>query len=131
MEAKKTINNEKLQQWQEQNDSWKYVLKFLQHENDQLKIRLANLIDRDITRNFLNRAENFHNELMKKDELISHVRIELSDLSDRLRLSFSDNDPYTNEVIRMQAKIRSRIKQMRQIFSRHRTGFSQKLTEYL
>jgi hypothetical protein len=122
------MNKETIRQSQEENDSWKRVLGFLQTENNYLKIRLAHLVTQEISPKFLARAETLQNELIQKDELIALNRSSLSGFDKCLNRQGHENDHIIKDVGK---NIRGQIEQLEQKFSRHRSEFNDHLSEYL
>lgn len=123
-----TMYKEKIRQYQEEIDSWKRVLGFLQSENNHLKIRLSNLVNQEISQQFLAHAENLQNELIQKDELIALNRSALSDFDKYFNQQYVENNGIKELMIKSDF-IRKQMEQLEQKFSRHRSEFNDLLNE--
>ena len=124
------MNKERIHQFKEEIESWKRVLGFLQAENNYLKIRLANLVNREVSQKFLAKAESLQNELIQKDELIILNRSALSDF-DKWLGQYAESNEETNSILEKREFIREQVVQLENKFSRHTAEFNDHLIEIL
>ena len=124
------MNKERIHQFKEEIESWKRVLGFLQAENNYLKIRLANLVNREVSQKFLAKAESLQNELIQKDELIILNRSALSDF-DKWLGQYAQSNEETNSILEKREFIREQVVQLENKFSRHTAEFNDHLIEIL
>lgn len=124
------MNKERIYQYKEEIESWKRVLGFLQAENNYLKIRLAHLVNREVSQKFLAKAEGLQNELIQKDELIVLNRSALLDF-DKWLSHYAESDNETNNILKKRENIREQVVQLENKFSRHSAEFNDHLIEIL
>lgn len=80
-----------LAQIKSESDSWKRSLAFMIDENIHLKGRLTQILKKEVNKELLEMAENFHNHFIKQDELISLLRNDIAELDAVLLKGSKDN----------------------------------------
>lgn len=121
----------KLSQFQRESDEWKRLLAFIAEENAFLKTRLAEVIrDDGIDVDFLNAAEQYQNKFMQKDEIMSLLRKDISQLDKLLSRQVFEGTS-TRELVRRQKTLRREIKKLFIVFQQLKFHFNNYLTEHL
>lgn len=77
MMTSNTLGGSDTKQYIFENDSWLRLLEFLAQENDFMKNRLSEVIDRICDREQLALAEHYQNQFIIKDDLYEHLKYEL------------------------------------------------------
>jgi len=123
-----TVNKKTAQLFQEENDCWRRVLAFLQAENNYLKVRLAHLVNGEISKKFLAQAESLQSELIQNDELIALTRSALSEFDNYLN-RYSENNRGIEDVSKRHEKLRQQMDHLEYNFSKNRAKFNEHLMQ--
>lgn len=119
----------KIMQLRHENESWKRLLNFMLDENIHLKHRLAEILRYQSDALFLEQAEEFQSEFIKKDMLISLLRDDIAELDSSLlkkELTAGDISPEIKNRIK---KLRNNIAQTERQFNKMKLDFNCHMTE--
>jgi len=72
--------NQKTLQFKHESDTWKRYLQFIQQENNYLKNRLSQALQKDTDHTFLERAEYFQNKFINEDDTVNMLRQDIHEL---------------------------------------------------
>jgi len=109
---------DKIDQIQNETDSWKRTLGFLSQENANLKIRLAELLNTDHSADsFLETAELYQNRFVQKDEIIKLMEKDVFELDKLLLREVYEDGIILKDISFRQTKYRKEIKSLESAFS--------------
>src|SRR6478609_577274 len=102
-----TANISKPGQYHHENKTWSRLLEFFKQENTFLKNRLAEVLDNNIDKDFLARAEQFQNRFIILDEFIDELRHDIN-VHDR-KLGESEDHLPEEVMVKKQGKLRNEM----------------------
>src|SRR5690606_14922258 len=76
--------NQRNNQLLQEQEAWKRTLEIFKQENSLLKYRLSEMVDESEGDHFLQTAEYFQNEFLKKDEWLQRLSHNLQSLQEEL-----------------------------------------------
>lgn len=76
--------SQKILQFRHEIDTWKRYLLFIQQENNHLKNRLSQALQKDTDHEFLERAEYFQNKFITEDDTVNMLRQDIHELDSLL-----------------------------------------------
>lgn len=119
----------KILQLRHENESWKRLLNFILDENIHLKHRLAEILKYKSDTLFLEQAEEFQSEFIKKDMLISLLRDDIADMDTCLIKNQLDAGDINPEIKSRLKKLRHNIAQTERQFSKMKLDFNSYISE--
>jgi hypothetical protein len=124
--------SEKLDQYQHENNMWIRLLEFHKQENNYLKNRLTEVVDKTFDKPFLALAEHFQNQFIIKDEFMDElkheVNVQLRNIKDCQERD-SESNIYSKNFTEVQTNLRDQIKYLEKDFSNLRNEFHEYLTK--
>lgn len=125
MPSGKTID---VKQFQQESDEWKRTLELLLLENAYLKNRLAEIVNASrTTLPFLEKAEDYQNRFMQKDEVINFMRQDITEFDRLLVQCNADNRELLNTIMQRQKSLRKELLLLESTFSSLKVQFHQML----
>ncbi len=121
----------KLKQLQFESNTWKRLLCFMMDENIHLKNRIAEILKNDTDNNLLEEIENFQNNLVRQDEVISLLRHDTAELDKLLVREIFDDGEITKEINRKLKDLRNNISTAEKQFTKVKVEFNNYLLETL
>jgi len=121
---------EKLQQFKHENESWKRMLEFMQQENVHFKTRLAEVLQKDVQKDFLDKAEYFQSGFLQFDERIAFLRRDIS-VFNKLFLTELFHNGHLNELELKQKRLRKEIEAEEKKFNKLKGEFNNYLNDTL
>lgn len=119
----------KILQLRHESESWKRLLNFILDENIHLKHRLAEILKYKSDSLFLDQAEEFQSEFLKKDMLISLLRDDIADMDTCLIKKEMDSGDISLEIKTRLKKLRHNIAQTERQFSKMKLEFNSYMSE--
>lgn len=116
------MDNDRLIQIREESDSWKRLLDFIQSENTSIKTRIADITTYNINQGLLERAEDFQQRCIRKDELVATLRQDVKAFDSWVGKYYKLSGPLLAEVLDRQRRLRADVKTLSQRF--HQLKFS-------
>jgi hypothetical protein len=114
----------KIKQIQFESNTWKRLLNFIIDENIHLKKMLSELLRYRVDKNLLEEIEDFHNKLLKQDDLIGLLRNEIAEF-DKFSISEITNDQKTaDEATRKLKNLRNSMMNAEKYFSKLKSEFN-------
>lgn len=122
-----TIKVSKPDQLKHENRTWSRLLDFFKQENAYLKNRLAEVVDHNIDKDFLAKAEQFQNKFILKDQLIDELRHTVN----RQNQAINDNGTNVtgNKLQVLHGKMRIAIEQLEKDFAALKYEFNDYLSK--
>lgn len=102
-------------QFKHEHKAWERSLEFFRQENTLLKYRLSEIVDHNEETRFIQLAEHFQNELLRKDEKLDHLMKELHGFSGGFIEATGENASYS-KVIAAQENFRNQVLQLEKEF---------------
>ena len=121
----------KLKQLQHESDTWKRSLAFMMDENVQLKNRLAEILKSEFDNNLLEDIENFQNNFIRDDEMISLLKTDIAKLDKLLVREIFEDGQIVENIKRMLKEIRKNINIAESQFGKLKLEFNSYLLENL
>jgi hypothetical protein len=126
--------SEKLDQYQHETSMWIRSLDFFKQENNHLKNRLTEVVDKTSDKYFLAQAEHFQNQFIIKDEFMDELRHDINDQTKRLKEHQRKNQ-YLNgqaaNLTELQTNLREQIHYLEKDFTSLRNEFHHYLTQQI
>lgn len=128
-----TSSESKIRQFQHESDTWKRALEFIIGENVALKTRLAEILSgKQVTREFLERAEKYQNDFTREDEMVRLLRYDISKLDKLLfKDQYLDGKSVAEEIISKQKNLSREVENITKEFSRLKFDFNNYMAEIL
>jgi hypothetical protein len=124
------ISNEvRAQQYSHEVDTWLRTLDYLQQENIHLKNRVVDLLQYDISSEFLDRVEYFHNKFLDKDPVLSLLRHDVTDLS--MKMAKKNNASPDKQLLKKEETLRKDMEKMEVEFNKLKSDFNKYIFEVL
>lgn len=82
--------SQKIIQFRHESDTWKRYLQFIQQENNHLKNRLSQVLQKDTDHEFLERAEYFQSKFIAEDDTVNMLRQDIHELDNLLMKETKD-----------------------------------------
>lgn len=124
------MNDQVIQQFKREAESWKRLLEFLQAENTYLKTRIAEIAGHDMDSELLTETENFQHHFLQEDELIALTRKEVTAFQDLISKEYKGSET-GKEIVPAQKKLREHIEKLEQEFNKLKFEFNHYLIEKL
>lgn len=128
------VTSEKLDQYQHENNMWLRSLDFFKQENNHLKNRLTEVVDKVSDKNFLAQAEHFQNQFIIKDEFIDElkhdVNIQFKQLKDYMKKNVEMNG-HAESFQEVQKNLRDQMHYLEKDFTSLRNEFHEYLTKQI
>ncbi|MGZ8510886.1 MAG: hypothetical protein ACXWV6_12030 [Chitinophagaceae bacterium] len=121
----------KLKQLQFESNAWKRLLCFMMDENVHLKNRITEILKNDTDNNLLEEIENFQNNLVRQDEVISLLRHDTAELDKLLVREIFEDGAITKEINKKLKDLRNNISTAEQQFTKVKLEFNNYLLETL
>lgn len=122
----------KSEQFQYENQTWERLLTFFKQENNVLKTRLSEVLDRAMGKDFLALAEQFQNRFILKDEFIRELNHDVNDQKRVLGENMANNTQSVNEkLIKRQDKLRNEVEYLEKDFALLKNEFNKYLSTAL
>jgi len=111
-------------------ENWKRMLEVLMHENVDLKTRLAAVVkENGRSDDFVTLAEQFQNNFMREDEVISLARRDVAEQEKLLLREVFEDGLLFREVTRKQKRLRKELQRIENGFNILKQRFSASLAE--
>ena len=121
----------KLKQLQFESNAWKRLLCFMMDENVHLKNRITEILKNDTDNNLLEEIENFQNNLVRQDEVISLLRHDTAELDKLLVRELFEDGAITKEINKKLKDLRNNISTAEKQFTKVKLEFNNYLLETL
>ncbi len=121
----------KLNQLQFESNTWKRLLCFMMDENIHLKNRIAEILKNDTDNNLLEEIENFQNNLVRQDEVISLLRHDTAELDKLLVREIFEDGEIAKEINKKLKDLRNNISTAEKQFTKMKLEFNNYLLETL
>jgi len=121
----------KLNQLQFESNTWKRLLCFMMDENIHLKNRITEILKNDTDTNLLEEIENFQNNLVRQDEVISLLRHDTAELDKLLVREIFEDGEITKEINKKLKDLRNNISTAEKQFTKVKLEFNNYLLETL
>ncbi|MGZ5220895.1 MAG: hypothetical protein ACXWC7_12480 [Chitinophagaceae bacterium] len=121
----------KLKQLQFESNAWKRLLCFMMDENVHLKNRITEILKNDTDNNLLEEIENFQNNLVRQDEVISLLRHDTAELDKLLVREIFEDGAITKEINKKLKDLRNNISTAEKQFTKVKLEFNNYLLETL
>lgn len=118
--------NEKMNQLLQEREAWKRSLEFFKQENALLKYRLSEMVDKSEGNDFLQTAEYFQNEFLKKDEWLQKLMHSLQSIQEETE-GFKNMNQAENKLQTIQDDLRLQIGKFEHDFIRLSDDFNLKV----
>lgn len=113
-----------VKQLQRESDGWKRTLELLLLENAYLKNKLAEIVNvSSTTLPFLEKAEDYQNRFMQKDEVINLMRQDIHEFDRLLAACGPDNKTMLKSVQQKQQMLRKELLLLESTFSQLKVQF--------
>ena len=122
------MSEQNLQQLRCENEGWKRLLNFMLEENVHLKNRLVDSLKQSSDPLFIEQAENFQSQFLKKDMLISLLRDDVAHI-DRSLMNKDFKDGESNTLKTRLRKLRNNIVQTEKQFVKLMLDFNNYMAE--
>ena len=119
----------KLKQLQFESNTWKRLLCFMMDENIHLKNRIAEILKNDANKNLLEEIENFQNNFIRQDELISLLRHDAAELDKLLVREIFEDGEISKEINKKLKDLRNNISNTEKQFTKVKVEFNNYLLE--
>lgn len=117
-----------IRQFQQESDEWKRTLELLLLENAYLKNRLAEIVNVSrTTMPFLEKAEDYQNRFMQKDEVINLMRKDITEFDRLLAQCTAENRDLLKTIMHRQKSLRKELLLLESTFSSLKVQFQQML----
>lgn len=127
------VTSERLDQYQHESSMWIRTLDFFKQENNHLRNRLTEVVDKTSDKYFLAQAEHFQNQFIIKDEFMDELRHDINEqikmLKDQPRKFPGSNGQDT--MSELQNKLREQMHYLEKDFTSLRNEFHHYLTEQI
>jgi hypothetical protein len=111
-------------QMQSEIETWLRVIDFLSAENVNLKNRLSEVIQNDVSIEILEQIENYQNNFLTKDTVLALLAKDIKEFKKSLeREDLSDKDS-VNRLFSIQNKLRDDVGKTEREFINIRSGFN-------
>ena len=121
--------NFRLRQYQNESDTWKRMVAFMEEECIQLKNRLSAILNDEFNQNMLVELELFQNEFVKADVQLFSLRNQLLDLDRLLIREIFEDGFIMKQVQRMIRSVRHEVHQEATLFQKVKLNFYTYLEE--
>jgi hypothetical protein len=112
--------------------AWVRTLDYFLQENASLKTRLAQVVDINTDKNFVDLAEHFQNEFLLNDEFIKEMQHDIRYQHDSLkRQALAGQTAGDSGFNQHQTKLRNEMERFEKKFANLRTEFNQYLVSLL
>ena len=106
---------------------WEILLSSLKNENTFLMLKLSEVLDGKVGKDFILKAEHFQNEFIMKDE---HIKDMENDINIELQLISGLKDEKTSsKILRRYEKFKNEIKYFERNFLTLKTDFDKSITK--
>jgi len=125
---------EKLDQYQNENSMWLRSLEFLKQENNHLKDRLTEVVDKTSDKVFLAQAEHFQNQFIIKDEFIDELKHDVNTQFAQMKSHSKKNGELHHNgynFTEVQNNLRDQMRYLEKDFSCLRNEFHEYLTKLI
>lgn len=117
-----------IRQFQQESDEWKRTLELLLLENAYLKNRLAEIVNVSrATMPFLEKAEDYQNRFMQKDEVINLMRKDITEFDRLLAQCTAESRDLLKTIMHRQKSLRKELILLESTFSSLKVQFQQML----
>ncbi|MEO6550302.1 MAG: hypothetical protein ABIN94_20020 [Ferruginibacter sp.] len=120
----------KTEQFLHENIAWKKLLELFIQENNLMKTRLSEVVDRETDAIFIAHAEQFQNDFLLKDECIRDMGSDIKEQEKNLQLIFRPKMTPDNKTCRKQEKLRNEMSYLEKGCSELKQGFDKYLLTY-
>ena len=124
---------EKLDQYENEAAMWTRSLEFSKQENNHLRNRLTEVVDKTSNKYFLAQAEHFQNQFIIKDEFMDELRHDINEQVIRLKDRRHKNEVNTlgQDLSEPQNNLREQMHYLEKDFTSLRNEFHQYLTQQI
>lgn len=121
----------KIEQFLHESHTWERLLDFFTQENSYLKMRLSEVVDSTIDKDFLALAEQFQNKFILKDEWIDELEHDIHEQQDRLENSKVNKINAEEKINKTQQKLRNEVEYIEKEFAALKSEFNVYLASIL
>ncbi|MEO7769155.1 MAG: hypothetical protein ABIS01_17115 [Ferruginibacter sp.] len=129
-ENKRQPASNKAEQFLHENITWKRLLDFIIQENNFLKTRLSQVVDRETDKAFIAHAEQFLNEFLLKDECIRDIGNDIKEQEKNLQHAFNQKMKPEFKACKKQEKLRNEMAYLEKDCSVLKNRFNKYLLSY-
>lgn len=117
------MNRQLLQQFSREAEAWNRSLQYLQVENAYLKTRIAEIVSDDLSQELLLEIEDFQNRSLRKDEMISLAKPQVSAFKNKLT---EENIQFINpeKILLIHKSLKEHIDTLELGFNKLKTDFN-------
>ena len=113
----------KIEQFLHESHTWERLLDFFTQENSYLKMRLSEVVDYTVDKDFLALAEQFQNKFILKDEWIDELEHDIHEQQDRLENSKINKINAEEKINKTQQKLRNEVEYIEKEFAALKSEF--------
>ena len=121
----------KIVQFLHENITWKRSLDYFMQENNFLKTRLSEMVDRESDKIFIANAEEFQNRFLLKDEYILDIGNDIKGQEKNLQLIFTGEEEPGPKACRQQQKLRNEMSYLEKECFRLKNEFNKYLVSII
>lgn len=120
----------KLEQFHQENSTWKRTLDFMEQENAFMKTRLSKVLDIHHTPDFLDWAENYQNQMLMKEEAIDLLKQDINAQEKRLASEYLfEGQPLNTDIVKSQNQLRLQMNYVEEEFFHMKKSFNEFLVK--
>ncbi|MCW3092154.1 MAG: hypothetical protein JWP81_3223 [Ferruginibacter sp.] len=120
----------KVETFLHENITWKRLLDFFIQENNFLKTRLSEVVDRETDKTFIAHAEQFQNDFLLKEECIRDIGSDIKEQEKNLQFSFKHKVPPDHKTCKKQEKLRNEMSYLEKECTNLKHAFNKYLLTY-
>ncbi len=105
-------------------ETWLRVIDFLSAENVNLKNRLSEVIQNDVSIEILEQIENYQNNFLTKDTVLALLAKDIKEFKRALEKEDLNDRDYVNKLFGTQSKLRDDVGKTEKEFINLRSGFN-------
>ncbi len=111
--------------------TWERALDFYKQENSFLKTRLAQVVDKNTDKNFIDLAEYFNNRFISSDEYISDITQDIRFQKNAIDEHLKNKLKVDQKMDVLQTKLRSEMDRLETKINLLKKEFNKQLVSYL
>lgn len=121
--------SQKILQFRHEIDTWKRYLLFIQQENNHLKNRLSQALQKDTDHEFLERAEYFQSKFITEDDTVNMLRQDIHELDSLMIKEVKDESSGAKLLDKKSKKMQKDMDIVEKQFARLKSDFNHYLSE--
>ena len=121
--------SQRILQFRHEIDTWKRYLLFIQQENNHLKNRLSQALQKDTDHEFLERAEYFQSKFITEDDTVNMLRQDIHELDSLMIKEVKDESSGAKLLDKKSKKMQKDMDIVEKQFARLKSDFNHYLSE--